>query len=117
MAITDFGKAVRKARIEAEVSLASMAAALETTPAFLSAMETGRKKIPEAWVKKVQDYFAQFGIQLGNLPELADVANKSVSLEGLSPAQQMAVAGFARRNMDDAQLEHFLKLLGAAKRS
>lgn len=116
MAINDFGKAVRKGRIEAEVTLASMATALGTTPAFLSAMETGRKKIPAVWVEKIQAYFRQFGIEIPTLPELADVANKSVSLEGLSPAQQMAVAGFARRNMDDAQLEHFLRLLGATNK-
>ena len=116
MAITEFGKAVRKARIEAEVSLASMATAVQTTPAFLSAMETGRKKIPDGWITKIQAYFRQFGIELPDLPQLADVANKSVSLEGLSAAQQMAVAGFARRNMDEVQLEHFMKLLGAARK-
>ncbi|HHU6304271.1 TPA: helix-turn-helix domain-containing protein [Klebsiella pneumoniae] len=50
MALTDFGKAVRKARIDTGYTLLTMAKALGTTPAFLSGLETGTKKIPEKWV-------------------------------------------------------------------
>jgi transcriptional regulator with XRE-family HTH domain len=113
MAITDFGKAVRKARIEADVTLAAMAAELETTPSFLSALEMGRKKIPADWIGKIESYFARRGVLGVQLGKLADVANKSVSLEGLSPAQQMLVAGFARVNLDDDQLARLRELLGA----
>ena len=54
MKITEFGKAVRKARIDASVTLGDMAEALEVSPPFLSAMETGRKKISEDWVRKIR---------------------------------------------------------------
>ena len=53
MAITEFGKAVRKARIDAGVTLVGMADELGTTTSFLSAMEMGRKKIPASWVEKM----------------------------------------------------------------
>ena len=89
-----------------------MAIELGTTAAFLSAMETGRKKVPAEWIKKIGGYFEARGVIVRNLAELADVSNQSVSLEGLSPAQQMMVAGFARRNFDDSQLQHFKELLG-----
>lgn len=110
MAITEFGKAIRKARIDADVTLASMAEELGTTPSFLSAMEMGRKKIPDAWVSLIETYFARKGASV-RLRELADVANKSINLDGLDPAQQMLVAGFARVNMSETELHRFQQLL------
>jgi len=116
MAITEFGKAVRKARIDADnVTLASMAAELHTTPSFLSALEMGRKKIPADWVAKIEVFFQRYGVTIKDLRERADLANKTVSLDGLSPAQQMLVAGFARVNLDDAELAKFTELLSITK--
>jgi transcriptional regulator with XRE-family HTH domain len=115
MAITEFGKAIRKARIDIDATLASMAAELKTTPSFLSALEMGRKKIPTEWVAKIEGYFQRHGIGSLRLGELADVSNKSVSLEGLSAAQQMLVAGFARVNLDEVELARFTELLAVKK--
>lgn len=114
MAITNFGKAVRKARIDATVTLASMAADLQTTPSFLSALEMGRKKIPTDWIQKIEMYFSHRGVSV-RLGELADVANKTVSIDGLSPAQQMLVAGFARVNLNEREIEKFTQLLAVKK--
>lgn len=115
MAITEFGKAVRKARIDADnVTLATMAKELQTTPSFLSALEMGRKKVPTEWVKKIEAFFHRHGVSV-RLGELADIANKNVSLEGLSPAQQMLVAGFARVNLDEAEIAKFTELLAVKK--
>lgn len=113
MAITEFGKAVRKARIDAEVTLASMAEELNTTPSFLSALEMGRKKIPLDWVSTIEGYFLKHGVSV-RLGELADVANKNVAIDGLSPEHQMMVAGLAR--MDPNELDNFKQLFAAFKR-
>jgi hypothetical protein len=75
----------------------------------------GRKKVPSDWVEKIERFFAQHGITSLRLGELADVANKSVSLDGLSPAQQMLVAGFARVNLDEAEIANFSELLAVKK--
>ena len=116
MAITEFGKAVRKARIDAEnINLASMASELQTTPSFLSALEMGRKKIPANWVERIEEFFKRRSIAGLRLGELADIANKTVSLDGLSPAQQMLVAGFARVNLDEAELAKLTELLAIKK--
>jgi transcriptional regulator with XRE-family HTH domain len=118
MALTPFGKAVRKARLDADVTLSEMAAALGVTPAFLSALETGRKKIPGDIVGKAETYFAGLGIRIEPLQPLADVSNATVSLEGLAPDHQMMVAGFARASMSDVdpddleQLKSLLKKIG-----
>jgi len=114
MALTDFGKAVRSARVETETTLQMMADELGTTPAFLSALETGRKKIPDGWVARIDNFFVARGMCMKNLRQLADVSNKEVTVEGLSPAQQMLVAGFARTSLDTDQLKSFEALLRKA---
>ncbi len=116
MALTEFGKVVRTARIKTDKTMQQMANELATTPAFLSAMETGRKKVPDAWISTIFEYFRRNGVALdqSRLRQLADVANKEVSIEGLSPAQQMLVAGFARTNVDAEHLKNFEALLRKA---
>jgi len=114
MSLTNFGKAVRSARIQTDSTLQQMADQLGTTPAFLSAIETGRKKVPVVWVEKIEAFFATKGKHVEQLHELANVANGQVSIAGLSPAQQMMVAGFARTNLDADQLKNFEVLLRKA---
>ena len=111
MNLTEFGGAVRKARIDARVTLRMMADELEVTPAFLSGLEVGRKKIPSEWVQRIEKYFRGRGIELPSLQSLADIANESVSLKGLSPDKQMFIAGFARKNLSDEQIKRFMSLL------
>ncbi|HBN8920219.1 TPA: helix-turn-helix transcriptional regulator, partial [Pseudomonas aeruginosa] len=56
MSLTKFGIAVREYRRQLGLTLSTMAASLSTSPAFLSAMETGRSKIPMEWVEKISEY-------------------------------------------------------------
>ncbi|WP_442596271.1 XRE family transcriptional regulator [Parapusillimonas sp. JC17] len=112
MALTEFGKAVRKARIDTGQTLLGMAAVLETTASFLSAMETGRKKVGAGWVEKIDRFFRERGVAVPRLKELAAVANESVSLEGLPLQQQMLVAGFARSRFTAEELKQIAELLG-----
>ncbi|MFY1933559.1 helix-turn-helix domain-containing protein [Achromobacter xylosoxidans] len=112
MALTEFGKAVRKARIDTGQTLLSMAMALETSASFLSAMETGRKKIAEQWVAKIDQFFRDQGRPVARLEELAAVANEVVPLDGLPLQQQMLVAGFAKSNFSAEELQQFADLLG-----
>lgn len=114
MKITEFGKVVRKARLDAEISLLQMANELDVSSAFLSGMETGRKKVTEEWVGKIKSFFAGHRIAVPNLAEAADVSNKAVSLEGLNPAHQMLIAGFARTSLSPEDIENLKALLAAA---
>lgn len=116
MAITEFGKLVRKARVDAEVNMSEMASGLGVTPAFLSGLETGRKNISPEWVGRISAYFQSLGVELRGLAEAADVTNQHVSLEGLPLQQQMMISGFARSSMDAETLEKFRQLLATARR-
>ena len=111
MALTAFGKAVRKARIDAGETLLSMAQQLGVTPAFLSGMETGRKKIPAEWAKKIAAFFHERNVQVDDLPQLANVSNEAIPVDGLPLQQQMLLAGFAKTAMTDEQLNAIAKFL------
>lgn len=115
MVITEFGKLVRKARVDAEVNLSTMAEELGVSPAFLSGLETGRKKISPDWVEKVHAYFTAKGIMINKLREAADISNQSVSIEGLEPRHQHVLAAFARMKPDTDLLTQLEKLLGEKK--
>lgn len=115
MALSAFGKAIRTARLDIDTNISVMAQEVGVSPAFLSGVETGRKKIPNDLVEKIYTFFSSRGVKLETLRELADVSNESVSLEGLPPQQQMLIAGFARTTMDAATLKNMEKLLLSAK--
>lgn len=51
--LTNFGKFIRKMRIDKDVSLKEMADHMKITPAFLSGMETGRKAISPTMLNKI----------------------------------------------------------------
>ena len=113
--LTDFGVAVRKARLDAKVTLNDMATALGVTPAFLSSLEVGRKKIPKDWAEKIEAFFKTKGVAVPNLRKLADVANRSIPLDGMSPQKAMMLAAFARTSFSRQQMEKFSELLGEVK--
>ncbi|MFY1853002.1 helix-turn-helix domain-containing protein [Achromobacter xylosoxidans] len=115
MNLTAFGSAVRKARIDAKVTLQSMAQELGVTPAYLSGLEVGRKKISEEWVNRIRTYFIFLGISLPNLQQLADVSNEAIPLKGMRPEQMMMLAGFARATLTEDQMKKFSQLLEEVK--
>lgn len=48
--LTNFGKALRKIRIENDELLKDMASKLNVTVAYLSAVENGNREVPDSWI-------------------------------------------------------------------
>lgn len=111
MALSEFGKTIRKARIDVGYTLKTMSEELETSTAYLSGLETGSKKISKNWVNKISNFFKTKDYPINNLGQLADVANENVSLSGLSQQQQMLVAGFAHSPFTPDELKKFAEFL------
>lgn len=113
MSLTKFGTAVREYRRQLGLTLSNMATALGTSTAFLSAMETGRSKVPMEWAEKIAEYFSAQGKNVGvnHLKAMACESNDSVSLEGLPPHHKMLIAGFANSDLNQEQLAKLGKLL------
>ncbi|MCW6058222.1 helix-turn-helix domain-containing protein [Pseudomonas fragariae (ex Marin et al. 2024)] len=113
MSLTKFGSQVREYRRERNITLSIMATQLSTSPAFLSAMETGRSKVPMDWASKIAQYFSSTGntVHETDLKVLAAEANDNVSLEGLPAHHKMLIAGFANSHLNQKQLAKFGELL------
>ncbi len=111
MAITAFGKAVRKARIDTDETMVSMAETLGVSVAFLSSLENGSKKIPTEWVEKIGRFFAERGKVIKNLQNLADVSNENVAIDNLPFEHQMLISHFAKTRLSPEQLEQVATLM------
>ena len=105
MKITEYGKLVRKARLDASMTMREMADEMEVAPSYLSALEVGRKKVPATFVQRVLEFFKSRGIEIPGLVAAAEVSNKAVSIEGLSCGQQFLIAGLARQALDDDEVK------------
>jgi len=97
MPLTPFGIAIRKIRLDKAMRLLDLAKLLELSPAFLSAIETGRKPIPDGFVLIVARAMELSTEQLSDLRKAADRTRKHVKIERLPEDQRELVAAFARR--------------------
>lgn len=113
MSINLFGQKVREARKHTNHTLLSMAFSLKTTPGFLSAIETGRSKIPSEWVVKIYEFFkdSKYPLLLEDLKEAAEVSNGSVSISDLPLQHKLLIAGFANSELNAEQMDKFKSLL------
>lgn len=55
--LTNFGKALRKIRIDHDELLKDMAGNLDVTVAYLSAVENGKRDVPDGWVGIISDKY------------------------------------------------------------
>ena len=73
MKLTEFGKFLRKLRIDNGELLKDMAIKLNTTPAFLSMVETGRRSIPKKWEEEIEKIYS---LSLIQKEELISILNR-----------------------------------------
>lgn len=100
--VTPFGKAVRKLRLDKGVILKDMAEALDVHSAYLSAVETGKKRITDNLLEQVADYFSEYegveevlrGLVEQSQPELR------VKLADRSNEDRELLVAFARKFSD-----------------
>lgn len=118
MAVTEFGRAVRKARLATDDTLATMAKGIGKSVAFISAIETGRSKVPSDYIDLVTNFFDNKGYAFPeNLWELASLDNKNVPIDHLDYQQQMLVAGFASSPFNQEELQRFGDFLSEIKKA
>jgi transcriptional regulator with XRE-family HTH domain len=119
--MTPFGEKIRKLRLERGVTLKEMAAAIGVSPAYLSALEHGKRGRP-GW-HLIQRIIAYFNIIWDDAEEVVGLARIShpriaIDTSGLSPrATELAnrLAGEIGK-IDEATLAAMLQLIEARKR-
>jgi len=88
--MTPFGEKLRSLRAARGILQRDMAAALEVSPAYLSALEHGRRAAPSAGlIHQICDYFGLIWDDADELRALAKLSRPRLKLNtaGLTPAQ------------------------------
>jgi transcriptional regulator with XRE-family HTH domain len=95
--LTPFGIAIRKRRLDKGLRLLDLATLLDCSSAFVSAVETGRKPIPDGYIVAVSRAMKLSAEEIKELRRAADRTRKEVRLDKLPEEDRELVAAFARR--------------------
>jgi len=112
---TKFGNLLREIRHTHAELLKDMADKLGVSPAFLSAVETGKKSIPAGWESSIAKAYRLDAMECEKLRTAIDQSAKSVSIDlAHQSAERRGVAVALARQFDqlsDTQLEMIKKSL------
>lgn len=113
--LTSIGKFLRKLRISNGEILKDMAEALGVSSAFLSAVENGKKKMPESWRQKLQSIYLLTTEQTHELQAAIIDTNDSVelNLQNATPGNRALAISFAREfdSLDDETSKKIFEIL------
>ncbi|MCK0070190.1 helix-turn-helix transcriptional regulator [Kordiimonas laminariae] len=115
--MTPFGVKMRELRAKKGVKQAEMAADLGVTPAYLSALEHGKRGAPSwAFIQKIIQYFELIWDDAEELTDLAHLSKPKVTIDtaGLDPRATRAANLLSQRigRLDSRALDQLLALLG-----
>lgn len=119
--MTPFGLRVRALREEKGVTQKEMAAALGVSAAYLSALEHGRRGVPNwALIQKIVGYFNIIWDEAEDLQNLAATSHPRVIVDtiGLSPAANLLANRLAGTiaDLSEADINQLLEHLGEMER-
>lgn len=110
--ITTFGKCLRRLRIDYDEILKDMANKLNVTSSYLSAVENGKRNIPDGWVEKIS---VLYGVSLEELKKAVEQSVKDIkiSLENKNESDRDLVFAFARNfnELNDEEKENLKSIL------
>lgn len=117
--ITSIGKFLRKLRIDKGEILRNMAETLGVSSAFLSAVENGKKKLPDAWFPKLQEYY---GLSVEQMEELKQAVIESgdtveLNIRNASAGNRQLAISFARQfdTLDEETSKKLFNILNKHK--
>ena len=118
--LSPLGRFLRKLRIDRNELLKTMADKLSVSSAFLSAVEMGRKHVPEGWEQTLSDDYHLDAAQRTELSNAIAESAKSVRLDltNISADSRRTVLAFARKiqEVDEADLERIAEFLKGMKK-
>lgn len=113
--LTAFGKYLRKIRIDRGEVLKDMAGKLSVSSAYLSAIETGKRKIPDGWVAVITELYNLSKAEKSELLDAAERSAENITLhfENTDEKQRKTAILFARNfeTIDKEVLEKIRKIL------
>ena len=121
--LTEFGRCNRKIRIDHGAILADMAKALNVTSSYLSAVEHGKRKMPEGWVQLIVKEYKLTDEESKELREAAERSRKEIAIPlGVSKVRDNLALSFARVFEDCDQvtlliLQNYLQTIRKEKKN
>lgn len=113
--ITEFGKELRKMRIDAGEVLKDMATKLGITSSYLSAIEVGKRTVSERILTNIQEKYTLSEAEMLRLRAAVekDKPKVEINLKNTTPVQRSTILAFARtfHELDRETLEKIQKLL------
>lgn len=111
--LTNFGKALRKLRIDNDELLKDMALKLEVTVSYLSAVENGKRDVPSAWLDILGEKYDLSYEEYAKLQELAYENQNIIKVPVSNSMEKNAALSFARRfrDLDDDDLKSIIDIL------
>lgn len=100
--LTKFGKELRKLRLDRDERLKEMAEKLGVTVAYLSAVENGKRRVPDSWIKLIENTYDLSEDEILHLQQLAFDERDSISLNigNMNVFEKNIAYSFARRFQD-----------------
>lgn len=113
--LTAFGKFCRKLRIDKGDLLKDMANSLGVSAAYLSAVEVGKRNVPEDWVSRIAEIYGLAENELSEMKEAYEqtITQIKIDLSGDSPNRRQTAMVFARefKEFDDEGLAELLETM------
>lgn len=118
---TKIGEELRRIRISAGENLRVMADKLGVSSAFLSAVENGKKNLPDGVLYKLKDVYSLSIEETEAVKNAALESQKTISinLEQISDSQKSLAVCFARQftELDEETNRHIMDILNRRKTS
>lgn len=117
--LTDFGKILRKLRIDCGEIIKNMADKLGCTASYLSAVETGKRPVPDEWVDKIVELYNLDSDTAQNLrsASLAEAKTIKIDINNLFGSKRETAILFAREfsDIDETTSDKIRELLKKSK--
>lgn len=113
--LTEFGKFIRKRRIDKMITLRQMADDMGVSPSYLSSVETGKRNIKPSLLASIVAYFGLSASEVTEMERFAEVSqnNLTLSLRDSNLKQRSSAVVFARtlNELSDDDLRKINRIL------
>ena len=113
--LTAYGKVLRKLRIDRQELLKDMADRLGVSSAYLSAVETGKRRIPASWTSEIAKVYKLGETEIHELEaaEEASILEVRIPLDNASETKRSAVLTFAKtlNGLSDEDLKRIMSTM------
>lgn len=114
--MTKYSKLIKEIRIKHGETMGDMANWLNVKLPFVSAVENGKKKIPDDWANKISEHYNLCSKEKNNLEEAIKESqtNIKIDLRNVDGIKRRMIVQFQRSfdNINDETAEEIYKILG-----